>query len=138
MLPFLGYNIRDYLVHWFRMRKQMNDCPRIFHVNWFRKDEQGRFMWPGYGENMRVLKWIIDRARGRAYAKETVVGWMPRPQDIDLEGIDVTRADFEAIQKVDIEEFKNEIIGQEELFLKLAGDLPKEMVFQRELLISRL
>jgi len=138
MLPFIGYNIRDYLVHWFRMRKQMNDCPRIFHVNWFRKDAQGRFMWPGYGENMRVLKWIIDRARGRAYAKETVVGWMPRSQDIDLEGINVTREDFEAIQKVDIEEFKNEILSQEELFLKLAGDLPKEMVFQRELLISRL
>ena len=138
MLPFIGYNIRDYLVHWFRMRKQMNDCPRIFHVNWFRKDAQGRFMWPGFGENMRVLKWIIDRARGRAYAKETVVGWMPRPQDIDLEGLDITRTDFEAIQKVDIEEFKNEILSQEELFLKLAGDLPKEMVFQRELLISRL
>ncbi|HEV2292554.1 MAG TPA: phosphoenolpyruvate carboxykinase (GTP) [Tepidisphaeraceae bacterium] len=138
MLPFLGYNIRDYLVHWFRMRKQMNDCPRIFHVNWFRKDAQGRFMWPGYGENMRVLKWIIDRARGRAYAKETVVGWMPRSQDIDLEGLSVTRADFEAIQHVDIEEFKNEILSQEELFLKLAGDLPKEMVFQREMLISRL
>ncbi|MGB7159347.1 MAG: phosphoenolpyruvate carboxykinase (GTP) [Tepidisphaeraceae bacterium] len=138
MLPFLGYNIRDYLVHWIRMRKQMADCPRIFHVNWFRKDAQGRFMWPGFGENMRVLKWIIDRARGRAYAKETIVGWMPRSQDIDLDGLNVTRADFEAIQHVDIEEFKSEILGQEELFLKLAGDLPKEMVFQRELLISRL
>jgi len=138
MLPFIGYNIRDYLVHWFRMRKQMADCPRIFHVNWFRKDAQGRFMWPGFGENMRVLKWIIDRARGRAYAKETVVGWMPRSQDFDLEGLPVTRTDFEAIQHVDIEEFKSEILGQEELFLKLAGDLPKEMVFQRELLISRL
>jgi phosphoenolpyruvate carboxykinase (GTP) len=138
MLPFIGYNIRDYLVHWFRMRKKMADCPRIFHVNWFRKNDQGKFIWPGYGENMRVLKWIIDRAHGRAYAKETLLGWMPRPQDIDLEGLNISKAEFESIQTTNPEEFKSEILSQEELFLKLAGDLPKEMVFQRELLISRL
>lgn len=138
MLPFIGYNIRDYLVHWFRMRKKMKDCPRIFHVNWFRKDDQGRYMWPGFGENMRVLKWIIDRCHGRSYAVETPLGWMPREQDIDLEGLDITRDDFRAMQTIDNQEFKAEILSQEELFLKLAGDLPKEMVFQRELLISRL
>ncbi|HZZ42697.1 MAG TPA: phosphoenolpyruvate carboxykinase (GTP) [Tepidisphaeraceae bacterium] len=138
MLPFIGYHIRDYLVHWFRMRKLMSDCPRIFHVNWFRKDDAGKFVWPGYGENLRVLKWILDRAHGRAYAKETPVGWMPRPQDIDLEGLNLSLEQFEKIQSIDIEEFKSEILSQEELFLKLAGDLPKEMVFQRELLISRL
>jgi phosphoenolpyruvate carboxykinase (GTP) len=138
MLPFIGYNIRDYLVHWFRMRKKMTDCPRIFHVNWFRKNDQGKFIWPGFGENMRVLKWIVDRAHGRAYAKETLLGWMPRPQDIDLEGLNVSKAEFETIQTTNPEEFKSEILSQEELFLKLAGDLPKEMVFQRELLISRL
>ena len=138
MLPFIGYNIRDYLVHWFRMRKKMTDCPRVFHVNWFRKDQNGKYLWPGYGENMRVLEWIIARAQGRAYAKETVLGWMPRGRDIDLEGINVTQKDFEAIQEVNLEEFKAEIMSQEELFLKLAGDLPKEMIFQRELLIARL
>ena len=138
MLPFIGYNIRDYLVHWFRMRKRMTDCPRIFHVNWFRKNEHGKFMWPGFGDNMRVLKWIIDRARGRAYAVETVLGWMPRVKDIDLEGLELDEEDIQAIQQVDIEAFKAELLSQEELFLKLAGDLPKEMVFQRELLISRL
>jgi phosphoenolpyruvate carboxykinase (GTP) len=138
MLPFIGYNIRDYLVHWFRMRKKMADCPRIFHVNWFRKNDQGKFVWPGYGENMRVLKWIIDRAHGRAYAKETLLGWMPGPNDIDLEGLNVSRDELEHIQTTNPEEFKSEILSQEELFLKLAGDLPKEMVFQRELLISRL
>ena len=138
MLPFIGYNVRDYLVHWFRMRKKMSDCPRVFHVNWFRKDAHGNFIWPGFGENMRVLKWIIDRSRGRAYARETIVGWMPRPKDIDIEGLSITQADLDTLQSVDPEEFKSEILSQEELFLKLAGDMPKEMVFQRELLVSRL
>jgi len=138
MLPFIGYNIRDYLVHWFQMRKKMFDCPRIFHVNWFRKDEKGQFIWPGFGENMRVLKWIIDRCKGRAYARETPIGWMPRGEDIDLDGLSLTPEDLKFLESVNIDEFKAEIISQEELFLKLAGDLPKEMIFQRELLISRL
>ena len=136
MLPFIGYNIRDYLVHWFRMRKRLTDCPRIFHVNWFRTDDNGKFMWPGFGENMRVLKWIIQRSSGQAYARETLLGWMPRARDIDLEGL--TGVDFDAIQLVTPEEVKHELLSQEELFLKLAGDLPKEMIFQRELLVSRL
>ena len=118
------------------MRKRMTDCPRVFHVNWFRKDEKGQFMWPGFGENMRVLKWIIDRSHGRAYARETVLGWMPRASDIDLEGL--VGVDFNKIQHVELDEVKAELVSQEELFLKLAGDLPKEMIFQRELLISRL
>ena len=134
----MGYNIRDYLVHWFRMRKQMEDCPRIFHVNWFRRDEQGRFMWAGFSENMRVLKWIVDRCRGRANAIETLLGWMPRAQDIDLEGLNLSPEAFRKLQNIDIDQFKQEVIGQEELFVKLAGDLPKEIVFQRELLVSRL
>jgi phosphoenolpyruvate carboxykinase (GTP) len=138
MLPFLGYNVRDYLVHWFQMRRKMTDCPRIFHVNWFRKDENGKFIWPGFGENMRVLRWIIERAHGRAYAVETTLGWMPRPSDLDLSGLDVDQSEFAALQSIPHEEFKTEVLGQEELFLKLAGDLPKEMIFQRELLISRL
>jgi phosphoenolpyruvate carboxykinase (GTP) len=138
MLPFIGYNIRDYLVHWFRMRKRMKDCPRIFHVNWFRRDDQGQFLWPGFGENMRVLKWIIDRCHGRAYAVETTLGWMPRARDIDLEGLNINVDQLEAIQTVENNSVKLELLSQEELFLKLAGDLPKEMVFQRELLISRL
>jgi phosphoenolpyruvate carboxykinase (GTP) len=138
MLPFIGYNIRDYLVHWFQMRKRMKDCPRIFHVNWFRKDDNGRFIWPGFGENMRVLKWILDRCRGRAYAVETPLGWMPRPEDIDLDGIPVTLEQLEGIQTIRHDEVKKELLSHEELFLKLAGDLPKEMIFQRELLISRL
>jgi phosphoenolpyruvate carboxykinase (GTP) len=136
MLPFLGYNVRDYLVHWFRMRKRMSDCPRIFHVNWFRKDAAGNFLWPGFGENMRVLKWIIDRSHGRAYARETVLGWMPRSGDIDMAGL--PGVDFDAAQAINVDEVRSELVGQEELFLKLAGDLPKEIIFQRELLVSRL
>jgi phosphoenolpyruvate carboxykinase (GTP) len=138
MLPFIGYNIRDYFVHWFRMRRQMRDCPRIFHVNWFRKDNDGHFIWPGFGENMRVLKWIIGRCHGQAYAVETPLGWMPREQDIDLAGLELSREQLATIQGIDLEGFKAEVLGQEELFLKLAGDLPKEMIFQRELLVSRL
>ena len=138
MLPFIGYNIRDYFVHWFRMRKRMSDCPRVFHVNWFRRDEQGRFLWPGFGENMRVLKWIIDRCHGRAYAVETILGWMPRIQDIDVDGLGIDMKDLEAVQAIDDDSVKKELLNQEELFLKLAGDLPKEIIFQRELLISRL
>ena len=138
MLPFIGYNIRDYLVHWFRMRKRTADCPRVFHVNWFRRGEDGRFLWPGFGQNMRVLKWIIERCNGRAYAVEKTLGWMPRIEDIDIEGLDIDRADLEAAQAVDNDAVKVELVSQEELFLKLAGDLPKEMIFQRELLISRL
>jgi phosphoenolpyruvate carboxykinase (GTP) len=138
MLPFIGYNIRDYLVHWSRMRKDMKDCPRIFHVNWFRKDENGKFMWPGFGENMRVLKWIIERCHGKGYAVETPMGWMPRAKDIDLEGLNISEEQFQKLQSVTPEEMKADIVAQEELFLKLAGDLPKEMIFQRELLIARL
>lgn len=138
MLPFIGYNIRDYLIHWMRMRKLMKDAPRIFHVNWFRKDENGNFIWPGFGENMRVLKWIVDRCHGKAYAMESIIGWVPLAKDIDLDGLNMPPEAFEKLQSVSGEELKSEILGQEELFLKLAGEMPKEMIFQRELLISRL
>ncbi|MGD1277251.1 MAG: phosphoenolpyruvate carboxykinase (GTP) [Tepidisphaeraceae bacterium] len=138
MLPFVGYNIGEYLIHWFRMRKKLRDCPRIFHVNWFRTNEQGKFIWPGFAENIRILRWILDRCHGRAYGVETPLGWMPRVEDIDLGGLDLLREELVAVQHVDLEAFKSEIVGQEELFLKLAEDLPKEMIFQRELLISRL
>jgi phosphoenolpyruvate carboxykinase (GTP) len=138
MLPFCGYNMNHYLTHWIRMRKGMRDCPRIFQVNWFRKDESGRYLWPGFGENMRVLKWILDRCHGRAYAAETVLGWMPRPHDLDLEGLDLTPAQLDEVLSVNIEDLKREVLTQGELFIKLAGDIPKEMIFQRELLIGRL
>jgi phosphoenolpyruvate carboxykinase (GTP) len=138
MLPFIGYNVRDYLVHWLRMRKQMRDCPLIFHVNWFRKDGQGKFLWPGFGENMRILEWIVGRCRGRVGAIETPVGWMPRAGELRLDGLSLSPADMDALQRIDIREFLTELVSHEELFLRLAGEVPKELIFQRELLISRL
>jgi phosphoenolpyruvate carboxykinase (GTP) len=138
MLPFCGYNINLYFTHWIRMRKRMKDCPRIFQVNWFRTDDNGRFLWPGYSENMRILEWIINRCRGRAYAAETILGWMPRPTDIDLAGLEMNPEQFEAVQAIDADSMKREILTHEELFLKLAGELPKELIFQRELLVARL
>ncbi|NNM84574.1 MAG: phosphoenolpyruvate carboxykinase (GTP) [Phycisphaerales bacterium] len=138
MLPFMGYSISDYLIHWFRMRRKMADCPRIFHVNWFRKNNRGEYLWPGYGENIRILEWILNRCQGKASAVESLLGWMPRIQDINLSGIEVKPADLAEAQRVDSEAFKAELLAGEELFLKMAGELPKEMIFQRELLISRL
>ena len=139
MLPFCGYNISHYFTHWIRMRKQMTDCPRIFHVNWFRKDDQGRFLWPGFGENMRVLEWIVNRCHGRAYAAETILGWMPRPQrHRPGRPAPSARSSSRRCRPSTSKSIKREILTQEELFLKLAGELPKEMIFQRELLIARL
>jgi phosphoenolpyruvate carboxykinase (GTP) len=121
------------------MRKMLKRPPKVFHVNWFRKNKEGKFLWPGYGENMRVLKWIIDRCRGRVPAYETPVGWMPEPEDIDMRGLpDSNPADLAEALSLDLEEWKREVLLQDELFFKLYADLPKELIFQRELLISRL
>jgi phosphoenolpyruvate carboxykinase (GTP) len=139
MLPFCGYNMGEYVRHWLSMRKRIQTPPRIFHVNWFRKDGNGKFIWPGFGENMRVLKWIVDRCRGRVGADEAVLGWVPRVDDFDLAGLDgFNRESFASAQKIDAEEWRREIVSQEELYLKLYAHLPKEMVFQKELLASRL
>jgi len=139
MLPFCGYNMGDYFRHWLSMRKFIQHVPRIFHVNWFRKDERGEYLWPGYGENMRVLKWIVDRCHGRADANETPLGWVPGPNSFDLEGLPPGAPERLAkAQTIDLDEWRRELLSQDELFMKLYAHLPKEMVFQRELLVSRL
>ena len=139
MLPFCGYNMGDYFRHWLRMRKLLKRPPQVFHVNWFRKDAAGKFLWPGYGENMRVLKWIVDRCRGRVPACETPVGWMPEPGDIDTTGLaDFDPASLVEALSLDVADWKREVLQQDEIFFQLYSDLPKEMIFQRELLISRL
>jgi phosphoenolpyruvate carboxykinase (GTP) len=139
MLPFCGYNMGDYFRHWLNMRKLIARPPRIFHVNWFRKDETGNFLWPGFGENMRVLKWIVDRCHGRVGAEESPLGWVPLPEDFDLEELPGFGSEqFQKVQKIDVEEWKREVVSQEELFINLHSTLPKDMLFQKELLVSRL
>ena len=138
MLPFCGYHMADYFSHWLSIRRKLTDPPRIFHVNWFRKNAAGEFLWPGYGENFRVLKWIVDRCRGRGKARETQVGWMPRYSEFDWRGLDFTREQWDELNKFDRAEWQRELLWQDELLLKLHDRLPKELIFQRELLISRL
>jgi phosphoenolpyruvate carboxykinase (GTP) len=139
MLPFCGYNMGDYFIHWCNMRKRLQFPPRIFHVNWFRKGTDGRYLWPGFGENMRVLKWIVDRCHGRADANETVLGWVPGPNAFDLDELSgVTPEDMQQLQAINHDEWRREVLSQDELFMKLYSHLPKEMIFQRELLVARL
>ena len=139
MLPFCGYNMGDYFRHWITMRKLIKFPPRIYHVNWFRKDSDGKYLWPGFGENMRVLKWIVDRCHGRANADETPLGWVPGAQCFDIEGLaNFSREQLAQLQSINYEDWRREIISQDELFMKIYSHLPKELIFQRELLVSRL
>jgi phosphoenolpyruvate carboxykinase (GTP) len=138
MLPFCGYNMGDYFRHWISMQRKITETPRVFHVNWFRKDKEGKFIWPGFSENMRVLKWIVDRARFGGRAQETPIGWVPRYEDIDWTGLDFPKAKFDELQTFDREAWRTEVLGHEELFLDLRAHLPKEMIYERELLICRM
>lgn len=139
MLPFCGYNMGDYFDHWMEMRKLIKILPRIFHVNWFRKDAGGEFYWPGFGENMRVLEWVVGRCHGHADAREGPIGWVPRFEDINTEGLEgMTRERFAEMMKIDPEEWRRELVFQNELFIKIYHELPKELIYQRELLIARL
>jgi phosphoenolpyruvate carboxykinase (GTP) len=139
MLPFCGYNMGRYFRHWLDMRKLIKFPPHIFHVNWFRKGAQDEYLWPGFGENMRVLKWIIDRCQGKVGAAEASLGWIPRWEDFDTEGLDgFTLEKFEELQQMDPVEWRREILSQDELFMDLYQFLPKDMIFQRELLVARL
>ena len=138
MLPFCGYHMGDYFRHWIKMQRSSAKRPRIFHVNWFRKDADGKFLWPGYQrEHARSEVDRRPRARPRL-GKETPIGWMPRYEDIDWKGCDFPKEKFDQLQAVDREAWKREVIGHEELFIELHDHLPPEMVYERELLICRL
>jgi phosphoenolpyruvate carboxykinase (GTP) len=137
MLPFCGYHMGDYFRHWLKMGKSINQPPRIFHVNWFRRDERGGFLWPGFGENARVLKWIVQRVNGEGHAKETSIGWVPRYEDIDWSGLAFTEEQWDTLMAIDNQTLMVQTLGHEELFLKLWDHMPKELLWQRDLLISR-
>ncbi len=138
MLPFCGYHMADYFNHWLQLGRGLSNPPRIFGVNWFRKDEDGSFLWPGFGDNMRVIKWIIDRVRGRAAAVESPIGWMPRYEDLDWTGLDFTKEEFDRLMELDSEEWKTEMLAHEELFERMYDKLPKEYLFMRQLVLSGL
>ena len=138
MLPFAGYHMADYFNHWLNFGRNIKNPPRIFGVNWFRRDEDGRFAWPGFGENMRVLEWIVNRSHTRATkAIETPIGWFPRHKDLNWEGLeDFSKTDFNAVMDVDRDEWETELLHHEELFIRLYDRIPKEMLAIKKLMLS--
>lgn len=138
MLPFCGYHMGDYFNHWLQMGRGLAEPPRIFCVNWFRKDDNGKFIWPGYSQNMRVLEWIVGRVHGRAAAIESPIGWMPRHQDLNWTGLDFPEETFLQLQTIERELWKSELLSHRELFERLYDRLPQEFMFMRELILSAL
>jgi phosphoenolpyruvate carboxykinase (GTP) len=129
MLPFLGYNIGDYLAHWIGMGKSADavKMPRIFYVNWFRKSADGKFLWPGFGDNVRAIKWALDRITGTATAVDTAIGRVPAPEALDTTGLDLTPEQLDAVLAVDPAEWRDEVAGIEEWFAKIGDALPSSM-----------
>jgi phosphoenolpyruvate carboxykinase (GTP) len=137
MLPFCGYNIGDYFQHWLDIGKRLTDPPHIFSVNWFRKSADGKFLWPGFGENMRVLKWIIDRCEGSGGALKSPIGWLPGIHDIDLAGLELDHKWVDELLEIDHEQWQKEIAAHQEFFDSLGGVVPEELLEQREQLAAR-
>ncbi|MCB9957365.1 MAG: phosphoenolpyruvate carboxykinase (GTP) [Rhodospirillaceae bacterium] len=137
MLPFCGYNMADYWSHWLNMGRTLNNPPRIFRVNWFRKDENGKFIWPGFGDNMRVLKWILDRVHGDGFAVESPLGWMPRHEDLPWQGLEFPQDQFYELMSVAKDAGQEEASAHEVLFDRFFDRLPKEFIYEREMLRSR-
>ncbi|WP_020578783.1 phosphoenolpyruvate carboxykinase (GTP) [Actinopolymorpha alba] len=140
MLPFIGYDAGDYFGHWISVGKQQDasKLPRIFYVNWFRRNEAGKFLWPGFGENSRVLKWVIERLQGAAEAVDTPIGYVPTPEALDLSGLDLNRRDAEALVRVDVEEWKAEVPSIAEWFAKFGDTLPTPLWSELDGLKQRL
>jgi phosphoenolpyruvate carboxykinase (GTP) len=138
MLPFCGYNVGDYLAHWLSLRARISKPPRIFMVNWFRKDSAGNFLWPGYGENLRVLKWMLDRIDGRVRACETPVGIVPDPADIDLTGLDLTHEQIGAALAINPDEWRAEMESAGEFFDRIGPRLPNALREKRQAISAAL
>jgi phosphoenolpyruvate carboxykinase (GTP) len=139
MLPFCGYHMGDYFAHWLEMGEKLGDkAPKIFNVNWFRTDDEGHFIWPGFGDNMRVLMWIVARCKGEADAVETPIGYEPKPEDINIEGLDIDLDTVKGLLNVDVDLWKEEAKGIHEFYAKFGDKLPKELMDQLEALEARL
>lgn len=138
MLPFCGYHMADYFNHWLELGRRIPNPPRIFGVNWFRKNKDGKFLWPGFRENMRMLKWVSERVHGEVVSIESPIGWVPRYEDVDWGPSGFSRDQYEAVMDVDREAWKKEVLAHEELFSRMHDKLPKEFFFMRELLLSSL
>jgi phosphoenolpyruvate carboxykinase (GTP) len=141
MLPFIGYHAGDYFDHWVTMGKQGDELklPKIFQVNWFRRDEDGSFLWPGFGDNSRVLKWVVERVEGTADAVDTPIGLVPTPDSVDTEGLDLTPEQLERVLAVNVDEWRNEVTDIQEWFAKIGSDrVPANLMTQLDELSSRL
>ena len=140
MKPFVGYNMGDYFAHWIEMGNKMDadKAPKIFHVNWFRRDDEGNFIWPGFGDNMRVLNWIIDRCEGKAQAKETAIGYVPYKEDLNLEGLDLSDEVVDELLSVKKEYWLEDIENQKEFFAQFGNRLPKEITRELNALEERI
>jgi len=137
MLPFCGYNMAAYFGHWLHMGTTIPKPPKIFHVNWFRQDDQGRFIWPGFGENLRVLEWIIARCQDKGKAVESPIGLLPAPGGLDLSGVDVSDGTMRELLTVAPADWRKEADNVGEFFAKFGDGLPDEMARQREALVRR-
>lgn len=138
MRPFVGYNMADYFAHWIEMGKKITNKPKIFNVNWFRTDENGKFIWPGFGDNLRVLEWILARCENKVDAREVPIGYVPYAKDINIEGLSITEDTVEDLLSVDKETWKEEAKGIEEFYAQFGDRLPKELRAELETLKSKL
>ncbi len=138
MLPFCGYNMADYFRHWIEMGRRVAHPPRVFHVNWFRKGADGKFLWPGYGENVRVLKWMLERIEGKVRAAETPIGFVPTPDGLTLDGLNISRAAMEELLLVDLANWAEEVESIGQFYDKFGARLPEEIRFEKEKLTQRL
>ena len=138
MRPFVGYDMGDYWGHWLDMGKMIPNPPKIFHVNWFRTDDEGHFIWPGYGENMRVLMWILARCEGKVGAKETPIGYVPFVKDLDLNGLDLDEKVVEGLLDVDAKLWLEDVAGIREFYGQVGNRVPKELYDELNALEDRL
>lgn len=137
MLPFIGYHVGDYFKHWLDMGKKIAKPPKIFHVNWFRTDANGKFIWPGFGENLRVLLWILDRAQGKGEAQKTPIGFIPTSGAISIDGLDISKETLQDLLSIDKAEWQAELSSQNEFFAKVGARLPKEILEEQKTLQAR-